>query len=860
MMNKYILTLVTSFTLSFQSFATEQGLLKSQDFKVSAELAVQMQDWSSAEHYYLQHSLSALEAKDPQGAYSSFNDYLKSAAQTENKDTENQLSNYRLYLRKGGTSDNALDLAIIQFLQTKKNYQNAEKYLKLFKPADKKESESALALQAEVAVHLNNRAQAIQIYQELIKSSEAKSTEVPLYSEKLLLLFIAQASWEEAQSTLVAQFPQGEAKRTYYEFYILLAQKKYTEALQKFADFNKEGFPLAKMPLVHNSLLKLQWSLRANGQSQDALAVIDKLIEISSEEFDKLKVIKADTLLESKNYDLALSEYREFLSDKQEPFWQAEVMLNVAHLLSRSKSPEQETEALEFYKKSFELAKEENKNSLAYQASLQIARALQELKRSEEAIKQYTIAASVSNDANEKAIAYCLAGQLCTELGIQYNDKKEFAKATVHFRKAMEIDSKLQTQALLHYAFNMRAAGLHQNALEAFTKLRMTDFNAPERIYFQGLSLIDSGQVLKGLDQLISVAKKYPKDNHAHSSLLFALKASTFKLTGKNRQNYSEKILSQYAKLPKSEKDQAVFLHLKALNAWYKNDDQEAIQLWQVFSSEYPDHPLAIEVQLWQAFTYYKAKNFDKALELYEFIEKTYPNNVLIYHALYKQAKIYFEEKDFKNSSEVANKFIKQFEQTLTKNSKEDSLAQAHFLIAQGAEATRKYAQAVKQLQSAVDLSLKNKNLQALSLAKLADSTYLGAFQDSSNVISQLELAADTYSKLAQKSQGAIKIQALYKQALCYSKMSENNDEAIAKTKATEKAAQLLSTVVFELDNAEKSSPYYFSRACLNLGQIFIKNDQILSAKAVYKKLIEAQIPGSRDAEIILRKLNINTK
>ena len=110
------------------------------------------------------------------------------------------------------------------------------------------------------------------------------------------------------------------------------------------------------------------------------------------------------------------------------------------------------------------------------------------------------------------------------------------------------------------------------------------------------------------------------------------------------------------------------------------------------------------------------------------------------------------------------------------------------------------------------------------------------------------------------KAKGAIQIQALYKQALCFIKVAEKSEDPLQSSKATEKAIDVLSKIIFQTNDADKSSPYYFSRSCYNLGQLFVKNEQELSAKAVYKKLLEAKTPGYADAKIILRKLNQKTE
>ena len=839
----------------WSSFAEEQGLFSNEDLRLSANEAIALKDWSSAQNLFFEHSLASLKNNEKKTALNSFTQYLQASSQVAQIKAADTLKNYRLYLRNGGLDIIDLRIAMIQYLQNKKDYTNAENFLQSSKGDTAEKVQKLLELSAENSVYLGKTDDAIETYLKLIESNSDASSKQLDYHENLLLLKLSKLDWEAAQTTVSTQFAQGDLKKFYYELYIALGQKNLDLALVKFNALEEMEFETSDLPYSSNTFLHLQWQLRVKKQYSDALAVIEKLISSSDKENLNLLVLKADTLLENKKYDEALALYQSYVAEQTDTNWLAEAYLNIGHLLSIKKESTAQEEALTAYQKSFEISKNLSRYKIAYQASLHSAKLLKQAQRFEEALQAYTKASAISTDPEEKSLAFCLAGQLEFEQASLINNKEKFAQASVHFRKALELESSLHQQALLHYGFSMRASGLHDKALEAFNKLRATQFNAPESIYFQGLALIEAGQVLKGIKQLITLAQKHPEDPRVHNGLLSALKAATFKLKGQNRQNFSKKILEAYSKLGKNPGNAPFFLHLKALNSWYQNNDTQALQNWQNFASLYPEHPLAIEVQLWQAFSYYKSQNFDKALELYEFIENAYPENLLTHQALYQRSKINYTLKDYSKAGKLSQEFIKQYQEPLSKNLKGKSLNQAQFIYAQSLSHSRNFKEAELQFNKVIQGPDSDAKLQTLALAKLADNNYRASFKDRITKLESLTNAAQLYQNLAElhpKSQA----QSLYKQALCHIKISQKSQDGVQKEKALEKASQILSKLIFQTQNVEKASPYYFARASYELGKIFIKNEQILSAKAVYQRLARSGIPGKQEAKIILEKLN----
>lgn len=858
-MNKLSLQLIILWSTISLLSAKEQGLFSYEDLKLSAQEAVAISDWDLAQEFYLEHSLASLQQKNKKAALSSFEKYLETNAQVENLGSETTLKNYREYLQNGGLDDLTLKLKLISYLQSKEDFKNAEKFIKSTSPDSKESTELLLELNTKNSIYLAEIDKAIAHYQKLISITAPSSSKFLAYQESLLLLYLSQKKWTEAQGIIATQFAQGEIKKVYYELYIALGLKDLKQALLKFKELEESEVKTSKLAYSQNTLTQLHWQLRVNKQYPDALRVINKIIADSPATNSQLLILKSDTLLENKAYDEALKLYQKYLLEETNTEWLAEIQLNVGHLLKIQKDENAQAKALEAYQKSFEIAKVQKNNKLAYQASLHSAQLLIQNQRFEEALEAFMRASSIAETDEDKTLAYCLAGQLEFDQATLTNNKEQFAQASVHFRKALDLESSLHQQALLHYGFSMRAAGLHDKALEAFTKLRATQFEAADSIYLQGLALIEAGQVLKGVKQLIFLAKKHPTDPRANNGLLSALKAATFKLKGKNRADLSTQIIKSYSQLTKNTVNAPLYLHLKALNSWYQNKDNQALKDWQQFSSLYPEHPLAIEVQLWQAFSYYKSKDFEKALELYEFIEKSYSQNLLVHQALYQQAKIKLDLKEQIEAGKLSKEFIARFEELLNKNQKFKELNQIHFIYGQSLSYSRNFEAAEEQFNKVIQSPQIDNQLDTLALAKLADNNYRSAFSDKETLIEKLKETAQLYKNLAELSP-QMRVQSLYKQALCYIKIAQKSQDPVQQEKSIEEASTILSTLIFQIPNVDKENPYYFARACYELGRIFIKNEQKLSAKAVYQKLVDSRVAGYQQAKIILEKLKSNTK
>ena len=850
--------LISAFTVLFtqKSLAKPQGLFNYNDLKVTAEEALRFNDYEQASQLFLEHSSQSLKLKKKEQALSSFKNFLKA---TEQKPSNEILKSYRTYLRAGGDKDLELSLILVQHLQAQKNWQAAAELLQRHKSQNPAEAKQILRLQAQNYIYLGELDKANELYQTVIDSSQESSHTLLEDNEQLLLILLAQKEWQKAQEKITNFFAQGELKKTYYELYLALAQDKLKEALLSFATLEKESFKTAELPHSKNLLMHLQWQLRTQKLYAEALSVINKIIEATSQNDSTLLLSKADILLENKSYEQALAFYEKYLEVTNDSPWLAETKLNIAHLYTIQKTDASQEKALSSYLDALKAAQGNNNHKIAYQASLHSAKILAQIGKDDEAIKNYTFASIIAKNDEGKAQALCLAGQVEFRQAQITKSKTQFAKASIHFHRALKLESSLHRQALLHYGFAIRFAGLKEKALEAFTKLRTINFNSPAAIYLQGLAFIENDEVLKGIKQLKSLAKTQANDPYAKHALLTALKACTFQLKGQNRQLHSRDIIASYKKLAKPDKNAAEFLHLKALNSWYQNNDDEALKDWQVFTSLYPSHKLAIEVQLWQAFTYYKSQDFDKAIQLYEFIEKSSTENPLSYQAYYQQVKIYDKLQKHSKARKINKRLIEQFEESLKAQQKLSEVAKINFLYAQSLSFSRNYNDVDSQLNKVIQNPSTPKSLKHTALGRIADNSYKNSFKNKEQELQLLEQATQQYAELATSS-STHRIQALYKQAITHLKISQKSTDSIQKAKQIEKASDLLSTLLFETPHIEKKSPYYFARASYELGRIFTQNDQQRSAKVVYQKLLNSKVPGSQDAHIFLQKLNSKTE
>lgn len=227
---------------------------------------------------------------------------------------------------------------------------------------------------------------------------------------------------------------------------------------------------------------------------------------------------------------------------------------------------------------------------------------------------------------------------------------------------------------------------------------------------------------------------------------------------------------------------------------------ESAENSFRLLASEYPRAPLADDALFWAGRAALNQNDFKRARDYFSALIKRYPSSAKRPDARYFQGIALCELGQYDAAILIFNEIIKQYPDNALAESAAFKKGDCHFIL--GSDESKRYTEALN------------------SYRLILDRTDLSA---------------------------ASRLQAKYKIGRCLEKLG----------RADEAFAQYLQVVYSYVQNQEQNDPcnLWFARAAFNAAGIMEEKQQWRKAAAIYQRVIEADIPASRDAQERIAKL-----
>lgn len=217
------------------------------------------------------------------------------------------------------------------------------------------------------------------------------------------------------------------------------------------------------------------------------------------------------------------------------------------------------------------------------------------------------------------------------------NDQ-EVKKALTLLRAGGVEIPELASAELYERGRNLFQAGLHDRAVETFTKFLEKEPNSPDRpdaVYRIGVSLYHLGKRGEAAVILEKMIRDYPSDTRAADSLYWLGRSYSKLSDWENGVKTFQKLLEGF---PDSEWcDDALFL---IGNIYRESGDMnKAIQYYDRLVQEYSDSRYADSAIWWKAWWHYTSGDYTKAEHTLQDLVNRYPRSFLVNQALYWQGR-----------------------------------------------------------------------------------------------------------------------------------------------------------------------------------------------------------------------------
>ncbi len=303
----------------------------------------------------------------------------------------------------------------------------------------------------------------------------------------------------------------------------LLAQKKYDEALIKFKEASKlkpqEELPQTKITELDQLIAKE----KAQAQAKQKLET----------EYKNL-IVAADNLRDQKQYEDAVSKYREALSKKVETYPKTEIV-KLTKLIANQKAEASKQERFESLKQEGLSLMESNKLNEA-KAKFLAANAIKQDPSVTQKIKEINAEIEKEKQSQAKKQQYDLAIKTADNL---FNSGK-FEQAKVKYQSAISIDQTQEypKQKLTDIAAELAKlqkekefkAQINQLISEGNSAMNVKDLNLAKAKFEEVLNLESNNEVAKQKLRLITQQLSAQKNNAEKEQMFNQLKSEGFEL------------------------------------------------------------------------------------------------------------------------------------------------------------------------------------------------------------------------------------------------------------------------------------------------------------------------------------------
>ena len=427
---------------------------------------------------------------------------------------------------------------------------------------------------------------------------------------------------------------------------------------------------------------------------------------------------------------------------------------------------------------------------------------------------------------------------------------------------------KIKIRSLLKAGDAYYKSSLYSEAEDCYLKFineYQDDINYPQALYQLGLSIARIGRRSDALNCFNEVCNKFPNDYYSIQARLriadvliaekewqkaidsyllvensepnIEIKAFSIMQRGlllyrlgyhKDAQNLFIEIINNY---PQSEQ----LLQAQYLNGfclYMIGEVDRALEICQSFALDYPDSVWTPDVLFWLAQQAYNSENFDEAEILFLKIFDDYFTHRLAEQSLFRSAKSAMKQSSYKKAVERFNLLVRSFP-------KSKIIPETRFYQGDSLTELGEYARAILAYEEILKNFPEN-DIANLALGRIGDCQ----FSLASDQPSRYREALSKYQTLLERGilSHEFKMQCLYKAGRCEMKLG-NIDQGFD---------YYMTVVYYFLDEkVEKSlsNLTWFTRSAFSAAELQLEINNVKGACAIYERVINADIPSSKEAE-----------
>ena len=430
------------------------------------------------------------------------------------------------------------------------------------------------------------------------------------------------------------------------------------------------------------------------------------------------------------------------------------------------------------------------------------------------------------------------------------------------------IDDEVKIRSLLKAGDAYYKSSLYSQAEDCYLKFInefQDNIHYPQALYQLGLSIARIGRRSDALNCFNEVCNKFPNDNYSiqarlriadvliaekkwqkaidsyllveNSEANIEIKAFSIMQRGlllyrlgyyKDAQNLFVEIINNY---PQSEQ----LLQAQYLNGfclYMIGDVDKALEICQSFALDYPDSVWAPDVLFWLAQQAYNNENFDDAEILFLKIFDNYFTHRLAEQSLFKAAKSAMKQSSYKKAVERFNLLVRSFP-------KSEIIPETRFYQGDSLTELGDYARAILAYEEILK-NFPEHDIANLALGRIGDCQ----FSLASEQPSRYREALSKYQTLLERGKlsNEFKMQCLYKAGRCEMKLG-NIDQGFD---------YYMTVVYYFLDEKVEqslSNLTWFTRSAFSAAELQLEINNVKGACAIYERVINADIPSSKEAE-----------
>lgn len=581
---------------------------------------------------------------------------------------------------------------------------------------------------------------------------------------------------------------------------------------------------------------RLGLSLATAGETEKAIQLFTAVLPKSQSEENSRQTLLdlAEATDAHGDAQLAINHYTRYLELYPQDESRAKIQLRVGLLYEKLGQPDA---ALPFFMDVYD--RQANRPPQRYEAAQRIAWLHKNTKNYEKAIKYFYESSTLDVSPDEKAQGGYFAAE-------NYYLIEDYNSAAINYQTVADSypQSRYAADARYRQAQARFQGKRYRMAAEAFQRY-LTDWPdgelAEDALLQKGIAERYAEDYTMSIATLKSFVALRPESPNAPRALLEASESAA----AADLQPDAIEFLSQVLALHRDSEQYPYALYRRAyLHFAYGHDEQARTDSYAFVRQFAEDHPdMAADVRLWLGDHYANHKDYGQAEQLFMDIVRAYPTSPDAPIALYEAARSAFslsQANDQEYQKPLA--YLAQLFDSYP-DAPDSLIAEAQYLRGDIASVRGNFAEAIEWFQACAE-SVPRTELYYAAYGRLGECYYsLATVKEDPTADYQTALTYFHTIIDASNVKNSLVGMARYRAGKIYELLQQ-----------TDNAVEQYVHIFFEADqgfrNRKIADWYYFARSGFDLAKIYLVRNEYTSARSVYKRLADAGLPISEEAQL----------